>query len=298
MDAGGALPRPWLLRALDLETSQADTAQVYRDTLQALRDALEEAWLPTADTGEVRSQLEAYVGRLRRARPGDASLNAALDRAVAALPLGRERAVSELEAIQREGEEAGGALIAAAESLFAPGSRVLTLGYSELIQHLLTRYSDRLEGVTVSEGRPRGEGARLAAAVGKQAIPVRLITEAQLDLFIPECDLIVVAAERVLPDGDVVAPAGTAVAARLCAVHDVPFYVAAESRRWVPAENALAHFGRERRPPSEVLPNPPEGVQVANIAYDLTPSELIAAYVTECGLTTPQRKDAALRAAA
>lgn len=285
MEAKGALPRAWLLRALDLETSQADAAEVSRGTLQALRDALEEAWTPAADSSAVCSQLEAYVGRLRRTRPGDAALTSALDRAVACLPQGRDAALAELDAILREGAAAGDALIAAAESLFRPGSRVLTLGYSELIQRLLARYGDRLEGVTVSEGRPRSEGARLAAAVGAQAIPVRLITEAQLDLFTPETDLVIVAAVRVLPDGGVVATVGTAVLARLCAAHHVPFYVAAEQERWVPVGNALAHFGRERRSPAEVLPQPPEGVLVANIAYDLTPSGLITAYVTERGIT-------------
>lgn len=284
MEAKGGLPRPWLLRALDLETSQADAAQVSRETLQALREALEEAWTPTADAATVQGQLEAYVVRLRRARPGDAALTTALDRAVASLASGRDAALAELDAILREGEVSGGALIAAAEGLFRPGSRVLTLGYSELIQKLLTHYGDRLEGVTVSEGRPRNEGTRLAAAVGAQAIPVRLITEAQLDLLTPECDLVVVAAERVLPDGGVVATVGTAVLARLCAAHGVPFYVAAERERWVPAGNALAHFGRERRSPAEVLPQATEGVQVANVAYDLTPPGLVTGYVTEGGI--------------
>ena len=295
MESSGVLPRPWLLRALDLETSQADAAQVTRDTLQALREAVEEVWTSTADAAEVRNLLEAYVGRLRRARPGDVALTAALDRAIAALPLGREGALAELDVILREGAAAGGALIGAAEGLFRPGSRVLTLGYSELIQKLLTHYGDRLEGVTVSEGRPRCEGVRLASAVGAQAIPVRVITEAQLDLFVPECDVAVLAAERVLPDGRVVAPVGTAVVARLCVAHDVPFYVAAEKERWVPAGNALAHFGRERRAPSEVLPQPPEGVQVANVAYDLTTPDLITGYVTESGIKAPQRTDAELR---
>jgi methylthioribose-1-phosphate isomerase len=290
MEAKGALPRPWLLRALDLETSQADAAQVSRETLQALREALEEAWTPTADDDAVRAQLQAYVARLRRARPGDAALTSALDRAVAAFASGRDAALAELDAILREGEASGGALLAAAEGLFRPGSRVLTLGYSELMQKLLTHYGDRLEGVTVSEGRPRAEGARLASAVGAQAIPVRLITEAQLDLFTPESDVAMVAAERVLPDGSVVAPVGTAVLARLCAAHSVPFYVAAERERWVPAGNALAHFGRERRSPAEVLPQPPEGVQVANVAYDLTPAGLVTGYVTEGGIVAPATK--------
>lgn len=290
MEGIGALPKHWLLRALDLETSRADAAQVKRETLQAFQEALQEAWTATADAVEVRNRLDAYLVRLRKIRPGDAPLNTALDRMAMALGLGREAALAEVEAVLGEEDAAAEALIANAEGLFRPGSRVLTLGYSELLAKLLTRYGDRLEGVTVCEGRPRSEGARLAAEVGAQAIPVRLVTEAQLELMAPECDVAVAAVERVLPDGSAVAPVGTAVLARLCAAHDVPFYGVAEHGRWVPEGDALAHFGRERRPPAEVLPQPPQGVQVVNIAYDRTPPELIAGYLTESGIVTPQQE--------
>lgn len=295
MEARGGLPRPWLLRALDLETSQAPAAQVSRETLQAFGEALEEAWTSSADSEEARLRLEAFAVRLRKIRPGDAALSAALDQVSAALALGRDAARAEVERILHEGAAAGEALIAGAQGLFRPGSRVLTLGYSELVEQLLTRCGDRLEGVTVSEGRPFGDGVRLAAAVGKQAIPVRLITEAQLELFIPECDVAVVPAERLLPDGSAVAPAGTAVMARLCAAHDVPFYVLAEERRRVPEGSALAHFSRERRNPAEILPQPPEGVQVVNLAYDLTPPALITGYVTEAGVVASLSADPALQ---
>lgn len=285
MEGNSALPRHWLLRALDLETSQASAEQVSRETLQAYREALHEAWTPDAAAAEVRQRLEAFAVRLRKVRPSDVALNTALDRLTAALALGREAALAETDRVVAESAAAGDALIDSAQSLFRPGSRVLTLGYSELLERLLTRYADRLEGVTVSEGRPRGEGARLAAAVGSQAIPVRLITEAQLELFAPECDVAVVPVERLLPDGSAVAPAGTAVLARLCAAHDVPFYVIAEPSRRVPDGSELAHFGRERRNPAEVLPQPPQGVQVVNVAFDRTPPALITGYLTEAGVT-------------
>ena len=49
--------------------------------------------------------------------------------------------------------------------------------------------ADRLEALTVCEARPLNEGVRLAAAIAALALPARLITEAQLDLFAAECDL-------------------------------------------------------------------------------------------------------------
>ena len=290
MEGGTALPRHWLLRALDLETTtrELDPAELRRQVALAFREALEEAWTPEADPAGVRTRLEAYAGRLRKARPGDVALGSLLDRALPATGSSREAALAELDRLTGEEDAAGEALLKVGETLFRPGSRVLTLGYSELLQQLLTRSGDRLEGVTVCEGRPLNAGLRLAAVVGEQAIPARLITEAQLELFTPECDVAVVAVDRVLPDGSVVAAVGTAVLARLCAAHDVPFYVLAARDRWVSEGSQLAHFGRERHSPAEVAAQPPAGVQVMNVTYDLTPPDLITGYVTETGIVAPQ----------
>jgi translation initiation factor 2B subunit (eIF-2B alpha/beta/delta family) len=299
MEGGTALPRHWLLRALDLETSRGlDPAELGRQVLQAFREALEETWTPEADPAPVRARLEAYSVRLRKARPGDAALGSLLERAVSTVGVDREASLAELDRLAGEDSTSEEALLTAGEALFRPGSRVLTLGYSEPLLKLLTRCSDRLEGVTVCEGRPLNAGLRLATSIGDQAIPARLITEAALELFAPECDIAVVAAERVLPDGAAVGAVGTAVLARLCAAHDVPFYVLAARDRWVPEGSELAHFGRERRSPAEVVPQPPAGVQVMNLAYDLTPPNLITGYVTEEGLTTPAQLREPRRSAA
>jgi methylthioribose-1-phosphate isomerase len=285
MSNGGSLPRHWLLRSLEIETDRAHgSGRLAREALRAFRDALEEAWTPEADPDAVRAQLEAYAGRLRRAQPGLASLGAMLDRSVAALKNGREAALAETEAVLQEARGAGQALIQAADALLRPGTRVITHGHSETVQELLTHYADRLENVTVCESRPLNAGVRLAAALASLALPARLITEAQLELFVPECDLALAGAERVLPGGDVVSTVGTAVFARVCAAHRVPFYVTAERGKWIAEGHELARFTRERRAPSEVLQEPPRGVQVVNIAFDRTPAALVSGYVTEDGL--------------
>jgi translation initiation factor 2B subunit (eIF-2B alpha/beta/delta family) len=285
METRPRLPRQWLLRALDLETDrQGDAARLAREAVRAFRDAAEEAWTPEADPGQVRALLDAYGAKLRRAAPGATDLPARLDRCLAAADRGREAVLAETDAILAEAEGAGKALIEAAADLFRPGARVVTLGHSESVRELLTRCSDRLESVTVSEGRPRCEGVRLAAAIGELAVPVRLITEAQLDIFLPECDLAVQDVERVLPGGSVVGNAGTALLARLCAAHGVPFYLLAERSKWVPEKSDLAAYRRERRSPGEVLADPVLGVEVANVAFDLTPAGLVAGFVTEEGV--------------
>jgi translation initiation factor 2B subunit (eIF-2B alpha/beta/delta family) len=283
-----SIPRHWLLRSLDLETSrETDPARVARDGWTAFREALDEAWTAGADGEQVRRQLAAFAGRLTRAQGGNRVLAEGLQRAAAALPGGRDAVLAEIDALLSGTQDAEQAVIAAAEPLFRPGARAITLGYSSLLAGMLTRYGDRLEMVTICEGRPLNEGARLAAEVAALAIPVRLITEAQLALAVPQCDLAVVAASRILPDGSAVGPMGTAVLAFVCKGLGVPFHVAAPQALWAAEGTEHARFRAERRSPAEVLSDPPQGVQVSNYAHDCTPARLISGYVSEAGLRGP-----------
>jgi translation initiation factor 2B subunit (eIF-2B alpha/beta/delta family) len=212
MTEGTPLPRHWLLRALQLERAEASTASV--EALGALIDAVEESWLPGADPVEASSRLRAYIERLRAAQPRAAALQSNLARCAAGLESGKEEILAEARRILEETEQAGERLLQAASALLRPGARVLTYGGAPTVLKFLSCYGDRLERVTVCEARPTGEGLLLATELGRLALPVRLITESHLELAVPECDLCLVACDRVLPDGSVVAPVGTAVAAR------------------------------------------------------------------------------------
>jgi ribose 1,5-bisphosphate isomerase len=297
METGAPLPRHWMLRALDLETDRDHGADhLSREGVLAFREAVTEAWETGGDPAAIRRKLEAYAQRLRRAQPSMAPLAGRLGRCVAALEGGREATLAEADAVLAEADAAGRALVQIADSLFRPGLRLLTHSFSQTVLDLLTHYGDRLERVTVCEARPLNEGLRLAAAVADLALPVRLITEAQLELFVPECDLALAGADRVLPNGDVVNKAGTAVVARLCAAHRVPLYVAADRSKWVVEGDELARFARERRPPSEVTTETPRGVEITNIGFDLTPAELVAGYITDQSLVEGGQAAAATHA--
>jgi len=288
MEEAVVLPRPWLMRALDLEMDREHgAAYLSREAVRAFREAADEAWTPDADPEHVRAMLREYAGRLRRARPGMASLSQRLAPCIAALDEGREAVLATADAVLAAAEQAEAALIASAGTLLMPGARVLTHGFSQTVLGFLTHHADRLERITVCEARPLNEGGRLAQALGDLALPVRLITEGQMELFAPECDIAIVGAERILPGGEVVARAGTAVVARVCAAHGVRFYVAADESKWVNSSHELAHFRRERRAPTEMLASPPPGVEISNIAFDLTPAALVSGYVTEKGIVEP-----------
>jgi methylthioribose-1-phosphate isomerase len=111
-----------------------------------------------------------------------------------------------------------------------------------------------------------------------------------------DVDLVVVGADRVAANGDVANKIGTYTLAVLAARHRIPFYVAAPlstidlklaDGSTIPIEERgaaeVTGFRGERWAP--------EGVAVANPAFDVTPAELVTALVTERGIVSPVTPD-------
>jgi methylthioribose-1-phosphate isomerase len=104
-----------------------------------------------------------------------------------------------------------------------------------------------------------------------------------------EVDLVVVGADRIAANGDVANKVGTYPLAVLAHRHDVPFYVVAPVSTIDPSTPSGAEIVIEERDPSEITA--PMGFQVAapgtpavNPAFDVTPSSLVTAIVTERGV--------------
>ena len=146
--------------------------------------------------------------------------------------------------------------------------------------------------VWVDETRPRNQGARLTAWELTQAgIPSTLITDnmAAWVMKKKEIDLVLVGADRVARNGDTANKIGTYGLATLSKWHGVPFYVAAPSST---IDFRLADGLRipiEERASAEVTCVQgrciaPDGTQVFNPAFDVTPQSFIKAIITEKGI--------------
>ncbi len=272
-------PRAWVIRALQLETAPDEGADAAAGSaLDAL--AVAAASEPAPDA----ALLTAYTQRLHRVRLSSPMVGHALSRLLARLVAQPGDAVAAAQSVRSEIQAERQALINHAEPVFRPGLRLLTLGDHPLVRTLLLKFADRLEAVVVSEGRPTSDGVRLASALAEMALPARLITEAQLALELRSTGMALAAAERVLPNGDVVARVGTALLAQLCAAYRVPLFIAAPQAVWVEERDPLAHFAVEQRSPTAVLPVRVPGVEVSNAPFDLTPGSLVAGYLAETGI--------------
>jgi methylthioribose-1-phosphate isomerase len=153
--------------------------------------------------------------------------------------------------------------------------------------------------VFADETRPYLQGARLTAwELVQEGIPCTLITDSMAGHLMSqgEVDVVVVGADRIAANGDVVNKIGTYALAVLAKRHGIPFYVAAPLSTFDPKMADGAHIPIEERPAEEVTGYrgarwAPQGVSVRNPAFDVTPAELVSGIVTERGIASPPYRE-------
>jgi len=150
--------------------------------------------------------------------------------------------------------------------------------------------------VVADETRPVLQGARLTAwELMQDGIPVTLITDNMAGALMQQgrIHVCVVGADRITANGDVANKIGTYSVAVLAHAHGIPFYVAAPSST---IDLSMASGGLipiEQRDPREVThvrgkePIAPDGCEVLNPAFDVTPARLITGIITEKGIFKP-----------
>jgi methylthioribose-1-phosphate isomerase len=150
--------------------------------------------------------------------------------------------------------------------------------------------------VVAGETRPVLQGARLTAwELMQDGIPVTLITDNMTGALMRQgrIHVCVVGADRITANGDVANKIGTYGIAVLAHAHGIPFYVAAPSSTIDLATPSGEQIPIEQRDPREVThvrgtaAIAPEGVEVVNPAFDVTPARLITGIITEKGIFKP-----------
>jgi methylthioribose-1-phosphate isomerase len=242
--------------------------------------------------------------RVRDARPTAVNLAWAVDRV-----LGSEDMLAEAQAIHREQVAMDAAIAQAGLDLIPKNARVLThcntgpiatgAGGTALGVVIAAQRAGKNPHLYADETRPLLQGARLTTFEALQAgVKVTLQPDgaAAIAMQRKQIDLVIVGADRIARNGDTANKIGTYGLAILAAHHKIPFYVAAprstfdfsiESGDEIPIEerkaDEVAGYGGTR--------TAPEGIDVYNPAFDVTPGRLITAFVTEYGVIRPPYAD-------
>lgn len=146
--------------------------------------------------------------------------------------------------------------------------------------------------VYVDETRPFFQGSRLTSfELREEGISHTVICDNMAGFLMGRemVDAVIVGADRIASNGDTANKIGTYQLAVLADYHNIPFYVAAPVSTFdfslnngedIPIEyrekNEVAYCGHDR-----VVP---EGVDILNPAFDVTPHNLISAFITEKGV--------------
>ncbi len=149
--------------------------------------------------------------------------------------------------------------------------------------------------VFADETRPWLQGARLTAwELMRDGIDVTLNVDSAAGLLLSSGRIgaVVVGADRIAANGDVANKIGTYTLAVLCKENRVPFYVAAPSSTFDHACLNGSKIPIEKRDAEEVTSCgknhvAARGVSVFNPVFDITPSHLISAIITEKGVLRP-----------
>ena len=254
--------------------------------------------------------LESGFAVLRASRPTAVNLFWALDRmravwrtSDAAKPVDvAQRLLDEAARLYREDLDVNHAIGRYGAGLVAEGARVMThcnagalatVGHGTALGVIRSaRDAGKRVSVIANETRPYLQGARLTAwEMVQEAIPVTLITDSMAGHLMGtgRVDLVIVGADRIAANGDTANKIGTYTLAVLAARHGLPFYVAAPLSTVDLAIADGSGIPIEERDPREVtgfrdMRWAPEGVAVANPAFDVTPADLITAIITEKGV--------------
>lgn len=238
---------------------------------------------------------------LRSTRPTAVNLGRAIDQALAGegslVEQANSMAAAQLDQDLRIGEHGA--------ELLPPDARVLThcntgplatggAGTAGAALSAAWR-SGRLASVWVDETRPLLQGARLTAwELGREGIPYEIVPDSAAGALMSRglVDAVIVGADRIAANGDVANKIGTYALAALADRHGVPFYVAAPRSTIDPDTPDGASIPIEERAPEEVtslrgMRVAPEGAGARNLAFDVTPYELVTGIVTEDGLVDP-----------
>jgi len=87
--------------------------------------------------------------------------------------------------------------------------------------------------IIITESRPANEGKLMAKELLKCGLKVQVITDAMAGIFVPKADAIIVGADVVLNNGNVINKTGSLALALLCQHYKKSFYVLAAKSKFV-----------------------------------------------------------------
>src|SRR5579864_7010181 len=265
------------------------------------------------NAGDLKRELDQICEAIGKTRPTAVNLFWAIRRMQQKFEILRVRPVEQIkQAIVEEAKRMHAEDIAANQAMGRHGAALMpasggvlthcnagalaTAGYGTALGVIRAAVEQGKEiHVYADETRPFLQGSRLTAwELVKDGIPTTVIADNMSGAMMRQGKIgaVIVGADRIAANGDVANKIGTYTVAVLAKEHGIPFYVAAPISTVDLDTPDGSKIPIEQRNPSEVTTiagklMTPEGVQIENPAFDVTPAKFITAIVTERGVARP-----------
>ncbi|MFQ6014456.1 MAG: S-methyl-5-thioribose-1-phosphate isomerase [Anaerolineae bacterium] len=262
---------------------------------------------------ELKADLEKAAEVLRAARPTAVNLFWAIEHMLRTAEVGkltevddlRRALIAEAQALADEDVEINKRMGAHGAELIKDGDTILhhcntgglaTVDWGTALGVVRSAHEQgKRIHVLVDETRPRLQGARLTAwELMQWGVPMTLIADNAAGYFLQsgQVNIVLVGADRVAANGDVVNKIGTYKLAVVAKENNVPFYAVVPTSTIDLSVASGAEIPIEERDPMEVThvrgqPIGPAGVRAANPAFDVTPHRYVTGIITEYGVVRP-----------
>jgi ribose 1,5-bisphosphate isomerase len=168
-------------------------------------------------------------------------------------------------------------------------SKILTHCHSSTVTNMLRKAKDEGKSfeVVCTESRPVFQGRITAKELVDAEIGTTLIVDSAVRYFMNDIDLVVVGADAITSEGNVINKIGTSMVALAAKEARTPFYVVSELLKFDPLTIHGDYEIIEERSPLEVWKDAPSKLNIKNPAFDVTRREFIHGIICEEGIISP-----------
>ena len=138
-----------------------------------------------------------------------------------------------------------------------------------------------------TNAEPDARSAALREMI-EAGIDATMIVDSAARNFINKSDLVLVGADAITSEGNVINKIGTSQVALAAQEARTPFYVATELLKFDPQTIHGDYEAIEERPTDEIWPEAPEDLKIRNPAFEVVRRDYIHGIICEEGLISPQ----------
>ncbi|MDP2909095.1 MAG: hypothetical protein Q8N77_04795 [Nanoarchaeota archaeon] len=138
--------------------------------------------------------------------------------------------------------------------------------------------------VYCTETRPMYQGRRTAIELAAAKIPVTMFVDSAARYALKKADIMLIGADAILSSGKIANKIGSELFAEVARKYDVPVLVCTDAWKFDPMTVWGYEEEMEKRETKEVWSNPPKGVKISNIAFELVSPGLVTSIISELGV--------------